>query len=75
MLRMNFQIYVELTANSKHDLPVADNLVDQNFAVSKPNESGYRTLLTFRQMKDGYISLAKWICMGAGSLAGQWIAG
>ena len=35
------------TTNSKHDLPVAENILNQNFKATKPNESGYRTSAIF----------------------------
>lgn len=49
------------TTNSKHYLPVAANLLIQDFMVSKPNEMAFRILRTFHLRKDGFISLEYWI--------------
>lgn len=45
------------TTNSKHDLPVADNLLNQNFTSSKPNEK-WVSDITYIPTKEGWLYLA-----------------
>jgi Transposase and inactivated derivatives len=43
------------TTNSKHDLPVADNVLNQQFSAQKPNEVWMADITYTRQMKAGSI--------------------
>lgn len=45
------------TTNSKHRLPVADNLLKQNFSANKPNEK-YVTDITYIWTEEGWLYLA-----------------
>jgi len=45
------------TTNSKHDLPVADNLLNQNFNATKPNEI-WVTDITYIHTEEGFLYLA-----------------
>lgn len=45
------------TTNSKHNLPVADNILNQNFAASKPNEK-WVTDITYIHTQEGWLYLA-----------------
>src|ERR1700753_3400744 len=46
------------TTNSKHDLPVAPNLLGQDFSVAMPDRPGTATSRTSRPTRAGCISLA-----------------
>ena len=45
------------TTNSNHDLPVADNLLNQTFAPTRPNEA-WVTDITYIQTGEGWLYLA-----------------
>jgi putative transposase len=45
------------TTNSNHDLPVADNLLNQTFAPTRPNEA-WVTDITYVQTGEGWLYLA-----------------
>lgn len=45
------------TTNSNHDLPVAENLLDQNFSASKPNEI-WASDITYIWTEEGWLYLA-----------------
>lgn len=45
------------TTNSKHDLPVAENLIRQNFTTSKPNEK-WLSDITYIPTAEGWLYLA-----------------
>ncbi|MFC5405767.1 IS3 family transposase [Cohnella soli] len=45
------------TTNSAHDLPVAENLLNQDFSVSKPNEK-WLSDITYIQTAEGWLYLA-----------------
>jgi len=45
------------TTNSKHNLPVADNLLNRNFTASKPNEK-WVSDITYIPTKEGWLYLA-----------------
>lgn len=45
------------TTNSKHNLPVADNLVNQNFEVSQPNQK-WLSDITYIPTAEGWLYLA-----------------
>ncbi len=45
------------TTNSKHTLPVAENLLEQNFAATAPNKV-WLTDITYIQTKEGWLYLA-----------------
>lgn len=45
------------TTNSKHDLPVADNLLNRNFTASKPNEK-WLSDITYIPTAEGWLYLA-----------------
>jgi putative transposase len=45
------------TTNSKHNLPVADNLLNREFAAQRPNEK-WLTDITYIQTEEGWLYLA-----------------
>jgi len=45
------------TTNSKHDFPVADNLLNRDFSASKPNQK-WVTDITYIYTKEGWLYLA-----------------
>jgi len=45
------------TTNSKHNLPIADNLLNQDFAAGKPNEK-WVSDITYISTKEGWLYLA-----------------
>jgi putative transposase len=61
-----------VTTHSNHNLPVAENLLNRQFEVDKPNQIvfGSLTLRIFGPRKVGYTSRPSWICLIARSLAG-----
>jgi transposase InsO family protein len=61
------------TTNSNHDLPVADNLLNQRFTPTRPNEA-WVTDITYIQTGEGWLYLAGVrTCSPAKSLAMQWM--
>ena len=68
----------KVTTDSKHDLPVAPNLVEQDFLVESLREAprdrtncGYPTSLTSGRWKGGCIWQSSWTSSRARLLAGQ----
>lgn len=57
------------TTNSKHNLPVADNILNQNFTADKPNEK-WVSDITYIPTKEGWLYLA-----GVMDLCGRGIVG
>ena len=60
------------TTDSRHDLPIAPNLLDRNFAAASPTRYGSATLLTSRPTKDGCFWRWSWTCSTARWWAGRW---
>lgn len=48
------------TTNSKHNLPIADNLLNRNFKANKPNETWVGDI-TYIATEEGWLYLAAWI--------------
>lgn len=48
------------TTNSKHNLPIADNLLNRNFKANKPNEVWVGDI-TYIATEEGWLYLAAWI--------------
>ena len=63
------------TTNSAHRLPVADNLLGQQFKVSQPNAVWVRTSPIYRLMKAGYTWRATRTCSPESSWAMPWESG
>ena len=62
------------TPNSKHNYPVAENLVNQNFTASRPNQVWVADI-TYVATDGGWLYLAAIeICSIVRLLAGLWIA-
>ncbi len=61
-----------LTTDSKHALPVAENLLNREFMPSERTGSGQRISLISGRFRGGSIWPWCWICIHAGSLAGAW---
>jgi putative transposase len=60
------------TTHSKHNLPVADNLLDRNFTVPQANQAYVGDITTIRT-QEGWLYLAVVIDLYPGkSWAGQW---
>ena len=59
------------TTDSRHDLPIAPNLLKQVFAATAPNTSGWRTSHTSPLERDGSISLRSSTLPRARSSAGR----
>ena len=60
------------TTNSEHSLPVAPNVLKQDFSASAPNQNGYPILRIYRPMKAGCIWPRLSLCTRVKSLAGRW---
>lgn len=50
----------KITTNSDHKMPVANNILQQNFKASKPNEK-WVTDITYIQTKEGWLYLCVYI--------------
>lgn len=61
----------KVTTDSKHGLPVADNLLDRNFTPSAPNQVGRRTSRICGQTKAGSTWPSSWTCSTGKSSAGR----
>lgn len=48
------------TTNSKHNLPIAENLLNRNFRANKPNEAWVGDI-TYIATEEGWLYLAAWI--------------
>ena len=48
------------TTNSKHNLPIAENLLNRNFKANKPNETWVGEI-TYIATEEGWLYLAAWI--------------
>ncbi len=57
------------TTNSKHDLPIADNLLEQNFEVKAPNKA-WVTDITYIPTGEGWLYLAAHKDLLNGEIAG-----
>lgn len=57
------------TTNSKHNLPVADNILNQNFKADKPNEK-WVSDITYIPTKEGWLYLAGVMYLYGRSLVG-----
>jgi len=57
------------TTNSAHSLPVADNLFDQNFVATAPNQV-WLTDITYIQTGEGWLYLAGHKDMCTGEIVG-----
>jgi len=53
----------KVTTDTKHNLPIAPNLLDRNFNPAAPNQVWTSDTPTSRQMRAGYIWLSCLICL------------
>jgi hypothetical protein len=60
------------TTDSRHDFPIAPNLLERNFTAAAPNRSGSPASPISRPVRAGSIWPPSWICTAAGSSAGRW---
>jgi len=60
------------TTDSRHDLPIAPNLLDRSFSATAPNQVWLADTLTSRPIRAGSIWPPSWICTAAGLSAGRW---
>ena len=58
------------TTDSRHDLPIAPNLLDRNFTATAPNRIWLAP--TSRPIRAGSIWLRSWTSTAEGSRAGRW---
>ena len=58
------------TTNSNHNLPVADNIVNQNFTTSKPNEK-WLSDITYISTAEGWLYLAGVLDLHGRKLVGR----
>ncbi len=57
------------TTNSKHDLPVAENLLNREFSASKPNQAWVGDI-TYVPTEEGWLYLATWIDLYSRKIVG-----
>ncbi len=61
----------KVTTNSKHNLPVADNLLDRNFTVQQVNQA-YVGDITYIRTQEGWLYLAVVIDLYSRQVVGWW---
>jgi putative transposase len=59
------------TTDSRHEFPIASNLLDRNFVAPAPN-CVWLADITSRPIRAGSIWPPSWTCTAAGLSAGQW---
>lgn len=57
------------TTNSKHNLPVANNLLDRNFTATKPNQAWVGDI-TYVATEEGWLYLSTWIDLFSRKIVG-----
>lgn len=57
------------TTNSKHNLPVAENLLDREFTVAKPNQAWVGDI-TYVPTEEGWLYLSTWIDLYSRKIVG-----
>lgn len=69
-LRSKLARKFKATTNSKHTLPVADNILNREFEAGRPNEKMVSDITYIRTREAGSICRPSWICVDSGSWAG-----
>jgi len=59
------------TTDSRHDLPIAPNLLDRSFIAAAPNQIWLADIPTSRPIRDGSTSPPSWTWHSVGSSAGR----
>jgi putative transposase len=60
------------TTDSRHDFPIAPNLLERNFTAAAPNRIWLADITYIETDRVGSIWPPSWICTAAGSSAGRW---
>jgi putative transposase len=61
-----------MRTGSRHDLPIAPNLVERDFTATAPNRIWLADITYIETIRAGSIWPPSWICTAAGSSAGRW---